>query len=354
MRRAHVVVGVLALALSALMTTVASAAPEHWDVEITPVFFLDGTGDSSAPRPPGTVAAYCPGYGGVPVPPDCPGSPTTTRNVRLNYGVSYRFSPKLNIAYTHEDLDFTLGRVTSIAPLSVLTGDVDDRTDRIAVNYAYGRGIALNAHWFSHERSGIAASASPLLQAATGSNCFFNSEQCPGARSNPASINSNAYGVGAAYSFGPHARFQPPMFKIAVDADYYPRPPSQSAGACIAGGGPGSNAPVCGAEGVPGYVGSQTAFPYSLTAFPLATTRIKPGLVPFVAYERVEALFHAENTPEAYNAVAWGFVKSLGHGFTLNYTNFKLNGCYCSNTVPPPDSVRSDVSILKLTYRFGF
>lgn len=354
MRRAILVAaGALTLALGSL-TAPASAAPEKWDLELTPVYFADGTGDSTAPPPPGTFAAYCPGYGGIPVPPACPGTPRTTSNLRLDWGLTYHFSPKLNLAYTHDTLDFTLARITSIAPLSILTGDIDDRTDRIALNYAAGHGLALNAHWFSHERSEIAATASPLLQAASGSICYFNSEQCPGAKSNPASINSNAYGAGLAYSFGPHARFQPAMFRAAVDVDYYPRPTSQGAATCVAGGGPGSNAPVCGSNGIPGYVGSQTTAPYSLTMYPLATAKIKPGLIPFVGYERVDVLFHAENTPESFNAVVFGVVKSLGHGLTLNYTYFKLNGCYCSDTVPPPDSIRSVTHILKLSYRLGF
>jgi hypothetical protein len=351
MRRTHVAIVVFTLAFTGLMTS-AGSAENRWKLDVSPTFFVDGTGDSTAAPLRGTVAAYCPGYAGAPIPPACHGFPRNTSDLRLDYGVTYRFSKKLNLEYTHSAFDYSIGRVTSIPPLSVLTGNINDRIDRISLNYAAGHGLALDAHYFSDQRSSIEATASPVLHAVTGSNCYFNSMKCPGGASNPASINSNAWGAGASYSFGPHGRFQPPMFKAAVDADYYPRPLTRSAATCVAAGA-AANAPVCGANGIPGYVGSQTVLPYSLTVFPLSTAKIKPGFIPFLAYQRIDVLFHAENTPEAYNGTAFGLVKALGHGMSFNYTNLHLNGCRCSATVPAPDSIRSVVNILKFTYTLG-
>jgi hypothetical protein len=339
---------------SAFIPAAASAA-DKWDLEVSPVFFVNSTGDAGAPPQKGFIAGYCPGYNGVPVPPACPGNLQLTNNLRLDYGLTYHFNRRWSLQYTHTNLDFSIGRISSIAPLSLLTGDIDDRTDQGKLNYNAGGGLVLDGYYFSHQRSNIAATASNFYVAATGSNCYFNAIDCPGNKSNPGTINSNAWGVGATYSFGPHTRFEPPMFKLAVDAQYYPRPAAQGAASCIPPGFPGANAPVCSANGIPGYVGSQTTFPYALTMFPLSPLKHMPlGFLPFVAYERTVVLWRAENSPEMFNSTVWGFVQVLGHGLSVSYTNLHLNGCLCSDTVPPPDSIRFVDNILKVTYDIHF
>lgn len=341
MRRMFLAFASLILAIASLST--AAYAEDKWDLTVSPVFFYNGSGDAGYGPPKGEIPLYCPNGSA-----QCPGSPTLTNNLRFDYGIAYHFNRRWSIEYTHSNFDFSLGRITSIAPFSVLTGDIDDRTDQGKVTYLAGGGLSLDGYYFSHQRSNINATS------AFG-GCYFNGISCPGNISNPANINSNAWGLGAAYAFGPHTRFEPPMFRVNVDAQYYPRPIARTAQNCIPPGFPGANAPSCGSNGIPGYSSSQTTYPYELTMFPLANWAWAPrGFLPFAAYERTIVLFHAENAPEMYNSTAWGFVQLLGHGLSFSYTNFKLNGCYCSDTVPPPDSIRSDTNIVKFTYDYKF
>ena len=341
MRRTFLALASLVLAIVSVST--AASAADKWDLTVSPVFFYNGTTDAGAGPPKGEIPLYCPNGSAA-----CPGTMPITNNLRVDYGIAYHFDRRWSLEYTHSNFDFSLGRITSIKPFSVLTGDIDDRTDTGKLNFAAGYGLSFDAYYFSHQRSNLAATN------AFG-GCYFNGISCPGNVSNPASINSNAYGLGAAYAFGPHQRFEPPMFKVNIDAQFYPRPIARTAQNCIPPGFPGANAPVCNAEGIPGYVSSQTTYPYELTMFPLANYQYAPrGFLPFIAYERTVVLWHAENSPEAFNSAIWGFVQVLGHGLSVSYTNFKLNGCYCSNTVPAPDSIRSDTNILKFTYDYKF
>jgi hypothetical protein len=342
-------------ALTFLTTSVASAA-QKWDLEITPVYFMDNTGDSQAPPPPGFaplyVPAYCPNGS-----PSCPaGSPQTTQNLRLDYALTYFLTPRWNLQYAHTDFDFSLGRITSIpaAPgvnLSVLTGSVNDRTDKGSLNYAAGHGLSFSAYYSSTQRIQIVATGN-------GTACYFNQEQCIGNTSNPSSINSNLWGLGGAFTFGPHVAYQPPMFKVTFDINYYPRTsnpvpcPGQPGNLLGALGG---YQPACNSNGINGYVGSGVVYPWGITWFPFSDLHLlQPGTIPFIGYSDSSVWFHAENTPETYNVVDAGIVQILPHGLSLSYTYFKLNGRYSSDTVPPPDSIRSATSIFKLNYDLHF
>lgn len=345
MRRLGLAMVSLALAFAFLAPS-AALADQRFTITISPEYFLDSTGDSSAPvLGPTYLPAQCPGYNGwFPGVPACPGSPRTTSDTNLDYGVSYEFGKRWSLSYTHSAFDFSLGRISlagTPAGTSILTGDVMDRTDQGTLTYNYGHGLTLDAYYFSHQRSNVQATS--FTQ-----GCLLNSESCPGGTSNPSSINSNAWGAGAAYAFGPHTVYEPPMFKAGVDVNYYPRPNDPNCLAAV-------HQPACNTNGIPGYRGSGAVFPYSLTFFPISDFKGAPlGFIPFVAYNRLYAWFHAENSAEAYNAVAFGFVQVLPHGLSFTYTNFKLNGCYCSDTLPPPESVRSDTNIFKLSYDLKF
>jgi hypothetical protein len=338
------------LAAFALLTpSIASAAQERWTIEISPVFFQDNTGDSGAAPPPGTIPFYCPNGS-----PTCAGfgSPQTTSNLRLDYGVTYQIAKKWTASYSHSNFDFSLGRILSIAPLSILTGSVNDRTDKGSINFLAGHGLAFSAYYASHQRVQINATSG------LGLPCYFNSEQCIGNTSNPASINSNFWGIGATYAFGPHTAYEPPMFKAGFDVNYYPR--TNNAVACPGQAGnplgliPGYQ-PACNSNGINGYVGSGATLPWSFTFFPFSDSHLlRPGTIPFLGYEDASVWFHAENTPETYNVVDAGIVQILPHGLSLSYTYFKLNGRPSSDTIPPPDTIRSATSILKLTYDLHF
>jgi len=348
MRRMYqIAVAGLVLASFALMSTPAAMAAGNWELTVSPVYFLDTTGDSTTNPPPGYIPLQCPNnsqFGGTPLAglSQCQGTPGKTSNLRLDYGLTYTFNKKWNVNYSHSNFDFSLGRIYSLAPgTSLLSGSVNDRTDQFTVNYNYGHGIALDAYYYSHQRISINGVSNP--QGA----CFFNSEQCPGNISNPASINANAYGVGGTYSFGPHLPYEPPMFKLGLDAQYVPRPGNGNCGTATA-------QPACGSNGINGYVGSGWIIPYSITWFPLSTAHLPPGLIPFIGYQSLPVWFHAENSPEVYNVTDLGLIQILPHGFELSYVYFKLQGRTSSDTIPPPDVVRSVTSIFKLTYNLKF
>jgi hypothetical protein len=341
-RTAQVAIASFALAALVFLTTGYASADQRFTVELSPVFFQDNTGDSAAPPPPGTIPLYC-----TSGQPTCPnGSPQTTSNLRLDYALTYQINKRWSVNYSHTNLDFSIGRVLTIAPLSVLSGSINDRVDTGTLTYAAGHGLTFTGSYSSHQRVDIAAVPNPLL----GGTCYLNEEACIGATSNPQSINANNWAVGATYAFGPHTAYQPPMFKLGVNVDYWPRP---AAGNCS-----GANPqPACNQNGIPGYVGSGETYPWSFTWFPLAdfpATVIRPGTIPFLGYEDASTWFHAENTPEVYNVVDAGLVQILPHGLSLSYTYLKFNGRPSADTVPPPDTIRFAVSIFKLTYDLHF
>jgi hypothetical protein len=343
-RTTQVAIASLVLAAFALLTpSIASAAQQRFTLEVSPVFFQDNTGDSGANPPPGTIPFYC--SSGQ---PQCPnGNPQTTSNLRLDYSLSYQINKRFSISYSHTNFDISLGRILTIAPFSVLTGSLNDRIDAGTLTYAAGHGLVLQAAYTSHQRVEFTAQPSPLL----GSPCYLNEEACNDGSSNPQSIDSKYWSVGGTYAFGPHTAYQPPMFKIGANMFYYARP---AAGNCS---NPAIAQPACNTNGINGYVGSGATFPWSVTFFPLSDfkpSQIRPGTIPFIGYEDANVWFHAENTPETFNQVVAGLVQILPHGLSLSYTYVKLNGRPSSDTIPPPDTIRSAVSILKLTYDLHF
>jgi len=331
MRRAfHIAIAGLMLASLMLFTTRIAAAAQQWEIDISPIYFIDGTGDSSAPLPPGTFPLYC-GSG-----PACSGTPRTTNDWKIDYGLTYHINKKWTFAYAHTNFDFSLGRIVTIAPFSLLTGDITDREDKLSLNYALGHGLALSGDYDSHQRTSVAG-------------LCLNQEDCGGA-SNPSSINSNSWGLGATYATGPHHPYQPPMFSFAFNANYFPRP---SAGNCQDYPAVPSQ-PACFTGGIPGYVGSGVVYGYGVTMFPFADTDIRPGTIPFVGYSSLPVWFHAENTPEVYNVTDFGLLQILPHDLSASFTYFKLQGRYSSDTIPPPDVVRSVTFLFKLSYALKF
>ncbi|HUA08906.1 MAG TPA: hypothetical protein VMA98_06495 [Candidatus Acidoferrales bacterium] len=328
-----------------LVTPLAARAANQFEIDVSPIYFLDGTGDSNAPPPVGTLPFYCTGPG------SCGNAPRTTNNWRIDYGLTYHINRRWAFAYTHSNFDFSLGRIVTITPFSILSGSVDDRTDKLALNYLAGHGLTLSAYYSSHQRSALEAT-SPY------SICYFNSISCVGGSSNPSSIDSNSWSVGGTYAFGPHGKYQPPMFNASFNVNYFPRPtfncPEGALSAyvgCANAVGEGLEAPTA-----VGYstVGSSVVYGYGLTMFPFVTMGIRPGTIPFVGYESLPVFFHAEQTPEVYNVVDGGLLQILPHDLSASFTYFKLQGRYSSDTIPTPDVVRSVTFLFKLSYAIKF
>jgi hypothetical protein len=337
-RRTHrAAIASLALAVFACLTTIAaSAQTKHWTIEVAPVYFLNLTGDASAPQP------------GVAV--NTNRQPVTTNNVRFDYGITYAFTPKLSLWYKHEDFDFALGRINGAGfgtpklgnNFSLLTGDIDDRIDTGGVTFVLPWDVPLSIYYQSHQRVNVAG-------------LCLNQERCDIVNgvgtvtlnaANPASINETLYGIGVTKDFGPVSRYEGALLTAGFDAQYVARLPALSGAACTT-----ALRPTCGSQGIAGYVGPGWQLPYSLTMRPPLGNI---GVIPFVGYQRADVWWRAENTPEAFNVVDWGLVRVLRPGLTISYTNLKFNGCYCSDVVDPPDSIRFQDSIVKLTYDLNF
>ncbi|HUN29050.1 MAG TPA: hypothetical protein VMV65_04560, partial [Alphaproteobacteria bacterium] len=208
-RTAQVAIASLVLAALAFLTpSIASAAQERFTLNISPVFFMDNTGDSQAPPlGPNYTPLYCPNGGTA-----CPaGAPQNTQNLRLDYDLTYQINKRWSVNYSHSNFDFSLGRISSIGSglpagfpqyFSVLTGSINDRTDQGTLSYAAGHGLTLTAFYASHQRSQIVATNAY-------GQCYFNQMSCVGGGSNPSSINSNYWGITGSYAFGPHTPYEP-------------------------------------------------------------------------------------------------------------------------------------------------
>ena len=352
MRRTGLAIVGLLLTL-ALVAPLAAQADQKFTLTISPELFQDMTGDSTAgPVAPNYLYINCPGFA------PC-AAPRTTFDTNLDYGLSYQFNKRWSIAYTHSAFDFSLGRI-SFAPdvtgipgtgESLLTGDIQDRTDQGTITYNYGHGVTLDAYYASHQRIDVQG----LCNNQEGCTAYALGVAPNGTiLSNPNSINANNWGGDINYSFGPHTPYAPPMFKITAGVQYWPRPNAPN---CL----DATPEPACNGQGQTGYRGSGATFPYGVTMFPISAFHGPLGFIPFVGYQRLITWFHAENTAEVYNAVAFGFVQVLPHGLEFSYTNFKLNQCMCSDTLATTDpfgvtteGVRSDTNIYKLTYNLKF
>jgi hypothetical protein len=330
-----------ALVMGAILCSTTAIAwagdTKHWTITASGVWFLNNTGDASAPPPPGYTPLFA-----------TPGEavPRTTDDLRLDYGLSYAFNSRWSLAYNHSNVSLSLGRIL-IGKAALITGDLVDRTDQGTLTYAAGGGLSADAYYSSTQRI------------STEGICL-NQERCPpGSLSvyapigpggyNPASMNIDLYGAGFSYTFGPGG-----LLTITGDAQYSARPNGQSAANCRApnNSASGFNAPLCGTNGIPGYVGGTWEFPYSATLnIPFGK---QYGFSPFVGYARDQFLFRGVNTPETYNTVLAGFSKTLFPGLSFSYVWARFNGCYCSDNVPPPDSLRFGLSILRLTYAYKF
>jgi hypothetical protein len=308
----------LAFAWSIIGTTTSAMADQKspFTITLTPVWDIGTTSDAQALPPPGTV------------PLNSPLQPPSTDDIRLNYGISYAFSKKSSLSYSHSNIGFELGRILTLAPgTSLDTGDIIDRIDTISYNYGFGHGLSASAYYLSHQRIYVAG-------------LCLNQEDCPGNNSNPKSVNMEAYGIGFKYGFGPVSKFTGPLLTVNADAQYIPR---------------SANLPMAPAlysyNGINNYVASGQLFPYGITMnIPVPATMA--GLIPFVDYKRESVWWRAENTPEMFNVIDFGIVKVIRPNLTLALVDTHFNGCLCSDTVPPPDNINFSDVIMSLSYSF--
>lgn len=308
------------LVLQAMLPAQADNVLKRVTVTVAPVYLTETNGDSNAPPPPGfTGIGYTQNH-------------PYANDWRLDYGIDIKIDEKTHLSLTHGNVGYGLGRILTLAPAtSFVSGALLDYTDSISLSHTVGSGVTAHLTYFSHQR-----------QEVTG--LCLNQESCPDPvtgveQRNPLSINEMGYLLGATWDFGPSSKIGK-IFTVAADIKYVPRsniaPPPNQAGVQPALGG------------LPGWVGTQTLFPYSVTAkLPLLNSTT---VIPFINYTNLPVLYHDSAVPEEYRGIVWGVTKVLSPNFSVSYTNLNLQSCRCIERVPPPDNLRLAFGILKFDF----
>lgn len=194
----------------------------------------------------------------------------TTNDLRLDFGLDYHFSKKLDFFYQHKNVDFSLGRFQP----GIYTGDIQDRFDTVGLNDVLGHGWQASIGYFNRSRMCCGDPSSPS------DNVLQN--------------YYHGYFLGQNYTFGPKTPIGEP-FSIDVREMYVPRNPA---------------AIVPGFSDDPAvtYVGSGFIFPFGITA------RIPTGpnthlFWPFISYEKGADFMIGDPGPSYLNNVVVGVVK---------------------------------------------
>jgi hypothetical protein len=318
--------------LALLILTLSGTLPARADdnkkdpkltLTVAPVLLLSTNSDANAaaPPPPGLTCLGCT--------KDHP----TINDWQVDYGVSYKISPKFSLSYSHGNVGYQLGRILTIAPgVSFVSGALFDYTNTAALGYSVGHGIGVHVTWFDHERQDV-------------TGLCLNQKVCPdpltGAKvSNTLSISEHGYTAGFSYDFGfPHAE-DGPLFDVSFDAKYLPRP-STPPSPNVIGLAPSE-------DSLGHWVGSTTVYPWSVTAkIPVPNS---PKLIPSITYIQLPVLYHDSAVPEAYRGIIFGVAAVITPNLTWSYTNFNLQTCRCIPRVPPPDNLRLAFGIMRLDF----
>jgi hypothetical protein len=317
--------------LALVFVTLSTALPARADdnkkdpkitLTVAPVLLLSTNSDANAsnPPPPGLTCIGCT--------KDHP----TIDDWQIDYGVSYKISPKFTVSYSHGNVGYQLGRILTIAPgVSFVSGAIFDYTNTAALGYAVGHGVNAHVTWFDHERQDV-------------TGLCLNQKACPdpvtGAEvSNTLSISEHGYTVGGSYDFGFPKAPNGPLFDVAFDVKYLPRP-STAPSPNVIGLGPGLG-------GLDHWVGSTTVYPWSVTGkIPWPGSKV----IPSITYINLPVLYHDAAVPEAYRGIIFGVGVVLTPNVTWSYTNFNLQTCRCIARVPPPDNLRLAFGIMRIDF----
>ncbi|MGB8266211.1 MAG: hypothetical protein WCE44_07830 [Candidatus Velthaea sp.] len=298
-------------------------------VNITPVYDLNATGDANLAPPAGYGVLV--GYNAAGN--AAAGPNPTTSDLLLNYSANIQLSKETNLFYSHTNSDFTLGRILEAGGpgVAIVTGDIADRNDTVGLNYVFNRAFSTKLYYFDTQRT--------FVSGLTLNQNFVNGV------SNPSSIDFHGYGIGGAYGFGPRTKAGY-IFTATFDGQYVPRPgydpavPNTPAAQTAAASGYGLNS----------WTGSGWVFPYGVSAkIPLIAK--DPTLLLTGSWSHLNVWWRAEATPEAGNVVTFGAVKALSRNLTLSLTDINLTECTCTDTLPPPETVRFAQIVFALNYR---
>ncbi len=285
-------------------------------VSVAPVYLFSTNSDANANPPPPA------GLTGIGYTRDNPVVDTW----RVDYGISYKISPKFTLSLSHTNVGYELGRILTIAPnTAFVSGSLFDYTDTAALGYDAGHGLGIHATYFSHQRQDV-------------TGLCLNQKSCPDATGaehpNPLSIDEVGYTLGATFDFGPTTKVGK-LLTAGFDIKYLPRP-----------AGPPS--PGASLDGLGHWVGSTFVYPYSLTArLPLTGSST---FVPSVTYINLPVFYHDSAVPEAYRGMIYGFSKVVSQNLTISFNYFNIQTCRCIARVPPPDNLRLEFGILKFDF----
>ena len=195
----------------------------------------------------------------------------TTSDPRLDFGLDYRFTKWVSLFYSHQNVDFSLGRFQP----GIYTGDIQDRFDTLGVREDVGvPGLSVNEGYFNRSRICCGVPNTPSDNIAQN---FYH-----------------GYFVGASYAFGWKSPIGPP-FDLNVRALWVPRDPSKII--------PGfSDDPA-----VP-YTGSGFIYPFSLT-FRIPISNTIHTFWPFVSIGKAADYMSGDPGPSYLNQSVIGIVK---------------------------------------------
>lgn len=312
--------GAAAAVFVLLFTTAPVKADDfgkRFTISVAPVYIFSTNSDANASAPP----------------PDSlkPLGHTTDNPIvdiwRVDYGLTYKISPKFTLALSHGNVGYQLGRILTLGPgLSFTSGAIFDYTDTAALSYAVGNGLAVHGTYFSHQRQDV-------------TGICLNQKSCPNSvtgvqQPNPLSIDEVGYTLGFTYDFGPNTKVGK-LLTAGFDAKYLPRP-----------AGPPS--PGASLDSLGHWVGSTTVYPWSMTIrLPITGSS---SFIPTFTYIDLPVLYHDSAVPEAYRGVIYGFAKVVSQNLTVSFTYFNIQTCRCIPRVPTPDNLRLEWGMLKFDF----
>jgi hypothetical protein len=329
---------VAALAM-ALLTGYLGAAPAMADI-------LSNLELTATPQfTTATNAGACKTTPGAAIPPANGPVCTITDDLRLNYGLNYKFSQQWGLYYTHENVNYTIdsGSIiptpTGIAHLPI--SDIDDRADTIGLNYnaLAKHGLTLNGGYYGYAREvgGNNPAGGPDSTAAST------------AGGGQGHIGFHGYFVGGSYNFGPHSVYGSLLtldarLLYSIHPDTLANQLSNDTGAVIPGAGFVQQVAYGGNRFIP--TGGLTLH------LPIGNKQL---LFPFVGISKAAVYYFNDPGPEFFNVTYAGVAKVISKDLSLvgSWTNLDEQHFSYPIGIPfgPNDPYRLTTVQLKLEYK---
>jgi hypothetical protein len=239
-----------------------------------------------------------------------------TNDLRLDYGLDYRFSKDWGFAYQHNNVDFTLSAPIFVpGGAGVPIGDQQDRQDTLQLNYtAMAKlGLTLNGGYLNKSRSFNANSAqvgpAPGVAATEPAGETFGQN----------AFRYHGYFVGGDYNLGPHSPAGSLLtLNFRVLYGIHPDTPANEFSNDTAFVAPG-----VGFVQTVAYGGNRFVPTGGLTLH--VPVGFRQGFFPFVGFQKGADYFFTDPGPEYYNIVVAGVAKVITKDLSLVGTYVNLN-----------------------------